>query len=193
MYSFEHLPHSISQQFHNEFLSLDSLLEVFWIWDKTLQQGDKWFWQECARKRSSYVKVRMQNEFLASMGGVFIPAQTKPFTSDEYLREQKVILESTAIRYATVCFSPGQGWQGKENLIWYIKYYTSRRLCSNADFCQSLFHHHGSQAKVKDWHWPLVLHVCSVADSFGLICPDQFSSKIIQMEWFTEHSIVLYF
>lgn len=92
----------------------------------------------------------MQNEFLASMGGVFIQAQTKPFTSDEYLREQKVILASTAIRYATVCFSPGQGWQGKENLIWYIKYYTSRLLCSNADFCQSLFHHQGSQAKVKD-------------------------------------------
>lgn len=31
MYSFEHLLHSIPQQFHNEFLSWDSLLEVFWI------------------------------------------------------------------------------------------------------------------------------------------------------------------
>ena len=96
------------------------------------------------------MKVRMQNEFLASMGGVFMQAQTKLITSDEYLTEQKVILASTAIRYATVCFSPGQGWEGKENLIWYIKYYTSRFLCSNADFCQSLFHHQGSQVKVKD-------------------------------------------
>lgn len=40
MYSFEHLPHSISQQFHNEFLSQDSSLEVFWILDKTLKNEE---------------------------------------------------------------------------------------------------------------------------------------------------------
>lgn len=52
------------------------------------------------------MKVSIQNESLASMGGAFVRAQTKSFASDEYLTEQKVILASTAIRCATVYFSP---------------------------------------------------------------------------------------
>lgn len=54
------------------------------------------------------MRVSIQNELLASMGGAFIHAQANSFASDAYLTEQKVILASTAIRCATVHFSPGQ-------------------------------------------------------------------------------------
>lgn len=57
------------------------------------------------QKRPPYVKCSIPNETLASIGG----AQTKSFTSDEYLTQQKGIPASAALQCATVYFSPGEG------------------------------------------------------------------------------------